>query len=237
MDMKTGQVIGVEALLRWHDSSFGTVPPLQIIEIAELTGLIQPLTNWIIDQALQQCVTWKGSGIDLTVSINLSVHSLRDTDLVNYVHSKLGEYAACTSSLCFEITESAMMANPALGVEVLSRLNEMGARLAIDDFGTGFSSLAYLKQLPVHELKIDKSFIFNIETNEDDRIIVSSTIDLAHNLGLQVVAEGVETQEIWETLIEMDCNIAQGHYLSRPLAPADLERWLVKQSTPQISVL
>jgi EAL domain-containing protein (putative c-di-GMP-specific phosphodiesterase class I) len=202
---------------------------LQIIEIAERTGLIIPLTNWVIDHALRQCRQWRDKGHNLGISVNLSVHNLWEPDLVNYIESKINKYELPASSLCLEITESAMMANPGQAIDVLSRLKQMGVRLSIDDFGTGFSSLVYIKQLPVHELKIDKSFIFDMDNDASDIAIVRSTIDLAHNLNLDVVAEGVETDSSLDTLTQMGCDIAQGYYLSKPLEAKELEVWLARR--------
>jgi diguanylate cyclase (GGDEF)-like protein len=229
LNIKSGNIGGVEALLRWHSSGFGNVPPLQIIEIAERTGLIIPLTNWVIDHALRQCRQWRDKGHNLGISVNLSVHNLWEPDLVNYIESKINKYELPASSLCLEITESAMMANPGQAIDVLSRLKQMGVRLSIDDFGTGFSSLVYIKQLPVHELKIDKSFIFDMDNDASDIAIVRSTIDLAHNLNLDVVAEGVETDSSLDTLTQMGCDIAQGYYLSKPLEAKELEVWLARR--------
>jgi diguanylate cyclase (GGDEF)-like protein len=230
MDVRYGKIISVEALLRWHSSVFGNVPPLQIIEIAERTGLIHPLTNWVINHALHQCRQWHDRGYEFGISVNLSVHNLWDPDLVNYIESKINEYGLPAASLCLEITESAMMANPGHAIDVLTSLKKMGVRLSIDDFGSGFSSLVYIKQLPVHELKIDKSFIFDMDKDTNDIAIVRSTIDLAHNLNLDVVAEGVETDRSLAALSQMGCDIAQGHYISKPLVAEELEAWLTRHA-------
>lgn len=231
IEMLGGQIIGVEALLRWKHPEFGMIPPPQMIDIAERTGLIRPLTYWVVEQAACQCQAWRTVGHDMHVSVNLSVHTLRDTELVDRVHAVITECGLPPSSLFLEITEGAMMDNPLLAIDALSRLDRMGVNIAVDDFGTGFSSLAYLKQLPVDELKIDKSFIIDMLEDQDDLVIVRSIIDLAHNLGLQVVAEGVETAETNARLHAMGCDIAQGYYFSRPLPADEFEKWLEAAST------
>lgn len=226
VQMSNGDIIGVEALLRWNHPKFGYVPPIQIIEIAERTGQILPLTYWVIDHAFAQCSQWSSHGQNISMAINLSVFSLKDKKLVECLSKGLQKYDLSAQSICLEITESAMMSNPTYAIDVLTQIHSMGIRLSIDDFGTGFSSLAYLKQLPVDELKIDQSFIFDMTENNDDKIIVKSTIDLAHNLGLEVIAEGVETMAAWQMLQQMNCDLAQGYYLSKPLNKNDFSKWL-----------
>ena len=228
--MHDGKVLGVEALLRWRHPEFGMIPPPQMIDIAERTGLIRPLTYWVIEQAACQCQVWREAGHAFHVSVNLSVHTLRDTELVDRVHALITKCSLPPSSLFLEITEGAMMDNPLLAIDALSRLDRMGVNIAVDDFGTGFSSLAYLKQLPVDELKIDKSFIMDMLEDQDDLVIVRSIIDLAHNLGLQVVAEGVETSETNARLRTMGCDVAQGYFFSKPLPADELEKWIVNEA-------
>jgi len=229
LDMRTGQVKSVEALLRWFHPSHGQVPPELVIELAEQTGLIGRLTGWVIEEALVQARRWRQQGIDLNVAVNLSVPNLREEDLADRLRERLEELDLPSDVLTLEITEGAMMANPRQAVETLSRLDRMGVRLSIDDFGTGFSSLSYLKQLPVDEMKIDKSFVMELERNRNDEAIVRATIGLAHSLELEVVAEGVEDEASWRLLETLGCDFAQGYYMTRPLSAPDLEQWLRKR--------
>ncbi|MDH5326117.1 MAG: EAL domain-containing protein [Gammaproteobacteria bacterium] len=228
--MDNGTVMGVEALLRWEHPSFGAIPPDQIVSLAEQTGLVNALTQWIIRAATAQCAAWRKSGFDLSVAVNLSVYNLRDPELVRHIQECLRAQELPPENLMLEITESSMMANPAQAIETLKKLDRMGVKLAIDDFGTGFSSLTYLNQLPVDELKIDQSFIMGLEKNESDQLIVRSTIELAHDLGLSVVAEGVETPEVYRALQVLGCDSAQGYFLSPPLKVSHLEKWLRSDS-------
>jgi len=225
-DMYTGKVIGAEALLRWDHPTYGAIPPDQIVVLSEQTGLIDSLSYWVLAKAIAQCSKWRSQGLEFSIAVNLSVHNLKDAELVAYIEKQLTRYGLPYPSLMLEITESAMMANPLKAVETLSQLDAMGVRLAIDDFGTGFSSLAYLKQLPVNELKIDKSFVMDLVNDESDEMIVRSTIELAHNMGLNVVAEGVECSATYRKLQEFGCDMAQGYFLSPPLKVSHLEKWL-----------
>ena len=226
VDLRTRVVTGVEALLRWNHPQRGAIPPCDLIPIAEETGLIRPLTLWVLNAALTQGAEWRRRGISLDIAVNLSVWNLQDPTFLDQVKGVLAALDAPAQGLEFEITESAMMSDLERAAAVLHGLSAMGIRLAVDDFGTGFSSLAYLKKLPVDSLKIDKSFIQGMVQNEDDAIIVRSTIDLAHNLGLKVVAEGIETEEVLETLIDMGCDRAQGNYFSRPRPHSSITRLL-----------
>jgi EAL domain-containing protein (putative c-di-GMP-specific phosphodiesterase class I) len=212
--------------VRWRHPERGLVPPDEFIALAETTGLIRPLTIWVLDEALAQCRAWRDAGLEIAVAVNLSPRTLQDRELVELVRTYLKRWQADPSWLELEITESAIMADADRALDTLLRLHDMGVRLSIDDFGTGYSSLAYLKNLPVDEIKIDKSFILSMARNEDDAFIPQSVIDLGHNLGMQVVAEGVETERILERLAAMGCDQAQGYHLSRPLPPDEIERWL-----------
>jgi diguanylate cyclase (GGDEF)-like protein len=225
-DIYTGTVIGAEALLRWDHTNYGAIPPDQIVTLAEQTGLIDSLSDWVLAKALKQCSHWHSQGLDFSIAVNLSVYNLKNAALVAHIKELLSEHDLPHDALMLEITESAMMANPMQSMETLSQLDAMGVKLAIDDFGTGFSSLAYLKQLPVDELKIDKSFVFDLINDENDEMIVRSTIELAHNMGLNVVAEGVECAETYRMLQELGCDMAQGYFLSPPLKKSHLEKWL-----------
>jgi diguanylate cyclase (GGDEF)-like protein len=225
-DLRTGDIQGVEALVRWQHPERGMIPPDEFIPPAQKTGVITPLTMFVLDEALRQCRTWALQGMELCVAVNLSTRNLLDVHLPDTVGELLARWEVPARLLELEITESTILADPVRAMEILSRLDEMGIRLAIDDFGTGYSSLAYLKRLPVDELKIDKSFILGMEENENDAVIVRSTIDLGRNLGLRVVAEGVETAKAWNRLVSLGCDIAQGYYLSRPVPADQLTEWL-----------
>lgn len=223
----TGGLMGVEALVRWNHPVRGLIAPDEFIPLAEATGLIQPLASWVLKAALQQCVKWHESGYKFSVSINLSTRNLLDGDLPERVASLLETYAGKPEWIVFEITESAVMEEPERAMNTLLRLNKLGIQISLDDFGTGYSSLAYLKKLPVDEIKIDISFIKDMELDVSDTVIVRSTIALGHNLGMKVIAEGVENHEIWELLTAMGCDASQGYYMSRPLTVEALELWLV----------
>ncbi|MBI1820392.1 MAG: bifunctional diguanylate cyclase/phosphodiesterase [Nitrospirae bacterium] len=226
INLKTNRISGVEALVRWKHPQRGILPPDQFIRLAEQTGLIKPLTLWVLHSALRQCQAWCREGIEMSVAVNLSARNLLDPKLPNQIAEILQSCAVTTDCLELEITESIIMADPARAMEVLTGLSKMGIRLSIDDFGTGYSSLGYLKKLPVNTIKIDKSFVLKMATNRDDAVIVGSTIDLAHNLSLKVVAEGVEDRETWDQLTAMGCDTAQGYYMCRPIPPVELTRWL-----------
>jgi diguanylate cyclase (GGDEF)-like protein/PAS domain S-box-containing protein len=229
VSMKTGGVVGVEALVRWRHPQRGLVMPDEFIPVAQQTSLIRPLTLCVLDQALRQEARWRACGLPLTMAVNLSMRNLLDVALPGDVARLLAETGVPASALVLEITESALIADPVHVRAVLDELAGMGVQLSIDDFGTGYSSLSYLKRLPIHEIKIDRSFVLNLTSSEEDAIIVRSTVDLANNLGLRVVAEGVESAEVLGYLRATGCDVAQGYYLGRPLAGADLEHWLTTQ--------
>jgi diguanylate cyclase (GGDEF)-like protein/PAS domain S-box-containing protein len=223
----TGEVHSVEALLRWNHPKRGLVLPDEFIPLAQQTGLIRPLTLYVMGEALAQCAAWKTDGLTLSIAVNLSMRNLLDVEFPAHVQRLLDQWDVDPGLLELEITESTMIADPIRTKLVLDRLSAMGIRLSIDDFGTGYSSLAYLKRLPVNEIKIDRSFVMNMSECEDDAAIVRSTIDLGRNLDLEVVAEGVETEEVWEQLSALGCATAQGYYLSRPVPPEELRAWLL----------
>jgi diguanylate cyclase (GGDEF)-like protein len=225
-DIAINQPIGVEALLRWHHSQLGQISPVNIIPLAEQLGIINRLTSWVMEQAIAQCARWRKQGIFISMAINLSVYDLLTTDLIDQISHLLEVYEVPASYVVIEVTENAMLIDPANAISILQRLDKMGLRIAIDDFGAGFSSLGYLKKLPVDELKIDKSFVMDMITNENDAVIVRSTIDLAHNLGLKVVAEGVENEEIYDLLRILRCDTAQGFYLAQPESAAAITKKL-----------
>ncbi|MEX2269599.1 MAG: EAL domain-containing protein [Acidimicrobiia bacterium] len=227
-DLATGRVLGVEALVRWQHEEHGLLPPDDFIPLAEPTGLIGPLTLAVLTEALRQCRVWEDAGLDLRVAVNVSVRNLYDERFVHDVDRLLRRFGVAPGNLTLEITESTMMADPTRPVAALSQLSMRGVHLSIDDFGTGYSSLAYLKRLPVTEIKIDKSFVLGMIDDADDATIVRSTIELARNLGLQVVAEGVEHEDVWQTLAAQGCHRAQGFYLSPALPAGEFEAWLEK---------
>jgi diguanylate cyclase (GGDEF)-like protein len=225
MDVFTHEIVAVEALLRWEHPLFGYIPPEQIVNMAEHTGQIHELMQWVVNTALSECEEYiKSHGIRL--SINLSARNMQDSQLPETIAQALQQHDVEASSVVLEITESAMMNDPVRARNIMSELDAMGVELSVDDFGTGFSSLGYLKMLPVSELKIDMSFVMNMLEDENDAIIVHSTIELAHNLGLKVVAEGVENQATLLQLRNLKCDVAQGHYLSRPIHKTELAQWL-----------
>jgi EAL domain-containing protein (putative c-di-GMP-specific phosphodiesterase class I) len=222
-----GEVRSVEALLRWQHPERGIIPPDEFIPIAQQTGLIKPLTLYVIDEALGQTAAWLDAGLELAVAVNVSARNLLDADFPAQVRDLLERWGVPPKLLVLELTESTMIAEPVRTRAVLEQLAAMGIRLSIDDFGTGYSSLAYLTRLPIAEIKIDRSFVTGMEESGDDATIVRSTIDLGRNLGLEVVAEGVETRLVWNRLRSLGCTIAQGYFLSRPLPAAELLDWVV----------
>jgi diguanylate cyclase (GGDEF)-like protein len=226
VDLATHTVKYVEALIRWEHPTRGFVAPDQFIPFAEQTGYIKTISRWVADKAIHQCATWREQGIELAVSVNVSARELIQSTLPEMFQSLLLKYAVPAECIWVEITESAILDDPDHAIKTLERLRALGIRISIDDFGTGYSSLSYLKRMPVDELKIDKSFVMGMANHKDDETIVRSTIDLGHNMGLKVVAEGVETGEMLEQLKEMRCDLVQGYHLSRPLPPAKLELWL-----------
>lgn len=226
VDLDSGCLIGVEALVRWPHPHHGFVPPDQFIPLAEQTGLIRPLSRWVLDTALGQWHAWHTAGVDIPIAVNLSMRDLHDPGLPNTIAALLLTRGVAPGWLRVEITESSLMADPERAMAIVTRLHAMGIRISIDDFGTGYSSLAYLKRLPVDEIKIDRSFVRHLTTDENDRAIVRSTIGLAHELGLTVVTEGVEDQITWDLLTALGCDSAQGYCVSPPLAGPDLAGWL-----------
>ena len=226
LDLTTGEINGVEALVRWQHPVRGLLPPDQFVPLAEHTGVIGPLTLWVLDRALSQCSAWLQDGRELSMAVNLSVQSLLDPGFAGDVGGLLERHEVPPRLLELEITESSVMSDPARSIILLGALRDMGIRLSIDDFGTGYSSLAYLKRLPVQEIKIDKGFVIGMDGNADDAVIVRSTIDLGHNLGLAVAAEGVETERSLSGLRALGCDSAQGYLISRAVPVDELDDWL-----------
>ena len=229
-DLVTKRVTGVEALVRWTHTQRGAIPPDQFIPLAEHTGLIAPLTRWMLMAALRQAGRWRRAGLRLDMAVNLSAVDLRDVGLPDALAHLLCEHAVPPASLRLEVTESALMIDPAGAQAVLTRLAALGIGLSVDDYGAGYSSLAYLKRLPVDELKIDRSFVRHMAVDPVDAAVVSSTIGLGHNLGLRVVAEGVEDRETWALLAGAGCDTAQGYYLACPMPADEVERWVREKS-------
>ncbi|HAT30946.1 MAG TPA: GGDEF domain-containing protein [Janthinobacterium sp.] len=227
-----GAVVGVEALVRWQHPERGMVFPDDFIPFAEQTGFIRVLTRWVLEKSAALCQEMAARGVHLKFSVNLSTRDLLDQDLPAKFADILARYQLQASSFCLEITESAIMDDPVRAQHTLERLHAMGVDLSIDDFGTGYSSLAYLKRLPVDELKIDKSFVLNMERDAGDTKIVRSTIDLGHNMGLRVVAEGIESEAVWRLLAELGCDQGQGYFMSRPIPAHQLADWLAQWRSP-----
>ncbi|MFO1192724.1 MAG: EAL domain-containing protein [Rhodoferax sp.] len=222
------RVVAAEALVRWQHPQRGLVPPLEFIPFAEQTGFVRHLTLWMIEEAARQWSALQSDAGPVRIAVNLSTRDLLDLEFPARLDAILKRHGLQASAFCLEITESAIMDDPQRAESTLNRLSERGFKLSIDDFGTGYSSLAYLKRLPVDELKIDKSFVMNMEKDEDDAKIVRSTIDLAHNLGLTVVAEGVENQLIWDKLHALHCDEAQGYFMSKPLPSEAFVAWCAR---------
>ena len=232
--LSSGRPIGAEALLRWERPGHGFISSDEFIPLAESVGLMWPLTLCVLKRALAQACRWRDDGYPLGISVNLSARSILDLGLPAEISRMLSESGLDPRSLTLEITEGQVVTDPSRTITVLERLSALGVALSIDDFGTGYSSLSYLQRLPVHEVKIDKSFVLNMSTHSGNESIVRSVIDLARNLGLGVVAEGVEDLETWNALAELGCKVAQGYFLSRPIPAHEFTRWLKSRETPQL---
>ncbi|MEO1058459.1 MAG: GGDEF domain-containing protein [Actinomycetota bacterium] len=226
LDLTTGTVIGAEALVRWTHAVRGDVPPTDFVRVAEDTGLIKQLTDLMLSNGIGTLRQIHDRGFHLGLSVNLSTHDLLDTRLPDRVAGYLSMHGVDPALLTVEITESSLLSDAPRSRSTITDLNDIGVQMSIDDFGTGYSSLSYLRRLPVAELKIDQSFVANVLIDEQDEVIVRSTIDLGHNLGLQVVAEGVENNEVLEQLRDFGCDVAQGYCISRPLAARHFIAWL-----------
>ena len=226
VDLSTGKVCGVESLVRWQHPEHGLMHPDEFVPLAEQTGLIAPLSLWALKAGLNKCMSFRDDDVHMDVAVNLSVRNLQDPRFPEKVANLMQQNGASVCRLRLEITETAIMADPGRALDVLKRLSAMGVKLSIDDFGTGYSSLAHLKQMPVDELKIDKSFVSAMLEDESDAVIVRSIIDLAHNIGITVVAEGVESKQIYDKLKEMGCDVVQGYYMCPPVTTDDLVEWV-----------
>ncbi|SDF61839.1 diguanylate cyclase/phosphodiesterase [Pseudomonas extremaustralis] len=232
LDLKYGNVLQAEALLRWQHPNLGLVSPTEFIPLAERTGSMGGLTQWVIEEAIRQIGEWGQRGMHIQLSVNISVDDLVDDDLATRVTTLLAHYGVSAQQLIFEITESAIMHNPQQALSVLEQLRGCGISLSVDDFGTGYSSLAQLQRLPVQELKIDQSFVRNLDSTSGDAVIVRSTIEMSHSLGLKVVAEGVEFAPSLTLLKLWNCDTAQGYLISRPLNAMAFEMWMRRERTP-----
>jgi diguanylate cyclase (GGDEF)-like protein len=229
VDLASGWVSGVEALVRWQHPEQGFLLPGEFMPIAERSGLIRPLTLWVLGDAVRRSTAWWESGFEIDVAVNLSTRSLRDQELPTAIEALTNGCGLKPERIILEITESAVMSDPRRARAVLGRLAGLGVRISIDDFGTGYSSLSYLRKLPVNELKIDKSFVMGMLEDENDAVMVRSIIDLAHNLGLKVTAEGVETKAALDRLRSLGCDVAQGFVVAGPLPPEEFFAWLCRQ--------
>jgi len=226
--LDTHQISGFEALVRWKHAELGMVPPCDFVPLAEKSNMIFSLTCWVMENAIKHCMLWRRQGFDITVAMNLSPRNVTDDRLLPELKRLLLKYGLHGKYLEMEITESVILADPERALKAMGNMSKLGVSFAIDDYGTGYSSLAYLKRLPVTTLKIDKSFVIGMLDDDQDEIIVNSTIQLAHNLGLVVVAEGVESEAMYQRLVKHQCDCVQGYYLARPMTVDDAQAWLCR---------
>jgi diguanylate cyclase (GGDEF)-like protein len=236
VDLRTNAVMGAEVLLRWAHPVHGWLSPDEFIPLAEHTGVIVPLTNYVFDHALRQMGAWRAQGLDIGVAVNLSARTLIERDLPDRIEATCRRWGVPAGRLVLEITESMVVADPARALPILARVHELGVEIAVDDFGTGFSSMDYLKRLPVKEVKIDRSFVTSMATDARDAAIVRCTIDLARSLGLRVVAEGVETPDVRARLTTLGCDQAQGYSYSRALPAAEFTAWLAAREHAALAI-
>ncbi|HET9731463.1 MAG TPA: sensor domain-containing phosphodiesterase, partial [Acidimicrobiales bacterium] len=234
-DMASGRISGFEALLRWPHPALGFVPPDEFIPIAEQTGLIEPLTWWVMRRALSEQRRWRDEGYEFTMAVNMSVRTLLDPGIVERLGAAVAEYGLTPTNLTLEITESSMMVELERSEAVLRRLSDMGFKIAIDDFGTGYSSLSRLKVLPVHVVKVDRAFVKNICADKGDQAIVRSIIELAGVMGHTVVAEGIEDLQTWSRLASLGCDLGQGYYFARPMLATDCRQWVLERQAPSVA--
>jgi diguanylate cyclase (GGDEF)-like protein len=234
IDLDQMRVRGAEGLVRWQHPEHGLIPPGAFVQTVEQTGLIGPLTRHVLERSIAECAAWRKDGREMSVAVNLSVRNLLDRDLPKEIERLLSAYGLPPEALQLEITESMIMSDPERALSTVSRLSGLGARLSVDDFGTGYSSLANLRKMPIDELKIDRSFVSPMLRNESDLIIVRSTINLGHDLGLNVIAEGVEDNPTLEQLAVLGCDLAQGYHVSKPMPADAFNNWLT-QTTPHLA--
>jgi diguanylate cyclase (GGDEF)-like protein len=229
VNMTDRSAVAFEALLRWHHATLGNIPPGEFIPLAERASVLPALSRWVLRAAIQQLGEWQRAGIDAEIAVNLSAGDFADGELPARVLATLNEFQAPPHRLLLEVTESAIMRDPQVAAQVMQQLRMAGVRFAIDDFGTGHSSLAQLHALPVDELKIDRAFVHDLDRSGSHQVIVRTTVEMAHSLGLKVVAEGIETQEVWSALLRLGCDLGQGYFISRPMAAALVPGWLARQ--------
>ncbi|MGH9056440.1 MAG: putative bifunctional diguanylate cyclase/phosphodiesterase, partial [Acidimicrobiales bacterium] len=236
-ELESGHVHAFEALLRWRHPDLGPVSPDEFIPVAEQTGLIEPLTWWVLGESLRELRAWQAEGYQMGVSVNVSTRSLLDSEVVDRLRRTLDQNGVAPSSLTLELTESSIMVEPDRAEQILRRLADLDVRIAIDDFGTGYSSLSRLKRLPVQTVKIDRSFVRAMCTDEGDDAIVRTTIELARNMGHTVVAEGIEDPHTWRRLADLGCDQGQGYYLSPALPAVQCLGWLKRRQSPTLAVV
>lgn len=225
VNIASGRVCGAEALVRWQHPLHGMVSTGEFIQLAEHAGLITPLTQWVMESAFSQVHAWQMAGLERSLSVNLSAHDLRDPRLTDGIHGLFSTWGIRPELIHFELTESALMEDPDSALETLTQLKRLNVKLFVDDFGIGYSSLSYLQKLPVDCVKIDQSFVTPMLASADSAVIVHSTIELGHNLGLEVVAEGVESKAVWDRLASLGCDVAQGYLVSMPMPAGQLQAW------------
>jgi diguanylate cyclase (GGDEF)-like protein len=234
-NLVSGEIAGLEALLRWRHSHHGSISPNEFIPVAEQSGLIEPLTWWVMETALRELARWRQDGYELGMAVNVSARSLLGPEIVDRLGRLLSDVGTPPSDLTLEITESLMMTDPDGSERILTELAELGVKIAIDDFGTGYSSLSRLKRLPVQTVKIDRSFVLSMHRDEGDAAIVRATIELARNMGHSVIAEGVEQRSTWERLAELGCDQAQGHLLAAAMPSDSLRKWIKARQAPALA--
>ena len=227
VDLKKQAAVGAEALIRWHSSKYGFVNTQYFVNMLEESNLLMPVTKWVLNKALRKCEEFQGVLDDFSIAVNLSPALLTNNDIVDVVVGAINIWDVDPKYLMLEVTEGAMMVNPEVSLDILQQLESYGVGVSIDDFGTGYSSLSYLKHLPAKELKIDRSFVMNMMQDKKDKSIAKAAIDLAHNLGLSVVAEGIESEEILQSLTGMGCDFGQGYHIAKPMAEDDFKQWLL----------
>jgi diguanylate cyclase (GGDEF)-like protein len=225
VDIASRRVCGAEALVRWEHPVLGMVSTSEFIPLAEQAGLITPLTEWMLESAFSQCYAWHEAGLDWPLAVNISAHDLRESDLGEKIRGLFSTWGIPPKLIQLELTESALMVDPAGAMEILSDLKQLGVQLYIDDFGTGYSSLSYLQKMPVDYIKIDQSFVMPMTVSHDSAMIVRSTIDIGHNLNMKIVAEGVESQAHWNSLAALGCDLAQGFHISKPMPALQFTSW------------
>ncbi|MFC7517851.1 putative bifunctional diguanylate cyclase/phosphodiesterase [Herbaspirillum sp. GCM10030257] len=231
VDMVSKRICGAEALVRWNHPRLGMVATAEFIGLAEQTGLITFLTQWVLKTVVMQVHTWRCEGIRYPIAVNLSAQDVGDPHFMDRIHALFKQWDIDSTQIQFELTEGALLDSPSEGLRTLEKLKQMNSRLYIDDFGTGYSGLSYLQRLPVDSIKIDQSFVRPLLANHDSAVIVRSAIELGHSLGLEVIAEGVESQSVWDELADMGCDVAQGHFISRPIPAQEFTRWVTSRTT------